>query len=122
MTKPSLKVCFVISEAEPLIKVGGLGDVGGTLPAALRALPPEMTDGREVMKELQKYNAEIVATNVNIRTGAGTEYRVLGMETKGYRFYKIGEDYDGSGMKWYNFVYRNNSGYIRSDFVKIIGG
>ncbi len=48
MTKPSFKVCFVISEAEPLIKVGGLGDVGGTLPAALTALPHEMTDGRAV--------------------------------------------------------------------------
>ena len=48
MTKPSFKVCFVISEAEPLIKVGGLGDVGGTLPSALTALPHEMTDGRDV--------------------------------------------------------------------------
>ena len=48
MTKPSFKVCFVISEAEPLIKVGGLGDVGGTLPAALMALPREMTDNRPI--------------------------------------------------------------------------
>ena len=48
MTKPSFNVCFVISEAEPLIKVGGLGDVGGTLPAALVNLPPEMTDGRPI--------------------------------------------------------------------------
>lgn len=48
MTKPSFNVCFVISEAEPLIKVGGLGDVGGTLPAALVNLPREMTDGRPV--------------------------------------------------------------------------
>ncbi len=48
MTKPPFKVCFVISEAEPLIKVGGLGDVGGTLPAALRDLPQEMTDGRPI--------------------------------------------------------------------------
>ena len=48
MTNPAFKVCFVISEAEPLIKVGGLGDVGGTLPAALTALPKEMTDGRAI--------------------------------------------------------------------------
>ena len=48
MTKPSFNVCFVISEAEPLIKVGGLGDVGGTLPTALVNLPPEMTDGRPI--------------------------------------------------------------------------
>ena len=48
MTDQPLKICFVISEAEPLIKVGGLGDVGGTLPAALAALPKEKTDGRGI--------------------------------------------------------------------------
>ncbi len=32
------KVLFVTSEAHPLIKTGGLGDVAGSLPAALRAL------------------------------------------------------------------------------------
>ena len=48
MSDQPLKICFVISEAEPLIKVGGLGDVGGTLPAALAALPKEMTDGRGI--------------------------------------------------------------------------
>src|ERR1051325_3878517 len=32
------KVLFVVSEAHPLAKTGGLGDVGAGLPAALRAL------------------------------------------------------------------------------------
>ena len=31
-------VLFAISEADPLIKIGGLGDVGGTLPIALNDL------------------------------------------------------------------------------------
>ena len=47
MSEP-LKVCFVLSEAEPLIKVGGLGDVGGTLPYALNDLPKDLTDGRGI--------------------------------------------------------------------------
>ncbi len=46
--KPPLNVLFIISEADPLIKVGGLGDVGGTLPQALRALPASLTDGRKI--------------------------------------------------------------------------
>ncbi|MGE0082294.1 MAG: glycogen synthase GlgA [Thiohalomonadaceae bacterium] len=32
------KILFVSSEAHPLIKTGGLGDVGGSLPAALKRL------------------------------------------------------------------------------------
>jgi len=33
-----IKVLFLAAEAEPFVKVGGLGDVAGTLPRALRAL------------------------------------------------------------------------------------
>ena len=33
-----LSVLFIASEADPLIKVGGLGDVAGSLPRAIRAL------------------------------------------------------------------------------------
>ncbi|MBF0471908.1 MAG: glycogen/starch synthase, partial [Gammaproteobacteria bacterium] len=36
------KILFATSEAFPLIKTGGLGDVSGSLPAALRALGEEI--------------------------------------------------------------------------------
>jgi len=38
-----IKVLFLAAEADPFVKVGGLGDVAGSLPRALRALSLELT-------------------------------------------------------------------------------
>ena len=34
-----LKVLFLSAEASPLVKIGGLGDVAGSLPSVLKSLP-----------------------------------------------------------------------------------
>ncbi|MBI9046421.1 MAG: glycogen synthase [Anaerolineaceae bacterium] len=41
----TINVLFLAAEADPLIKIGGLGDVAYALPAALRELSPEETNG-----------------------------------------------------------------------------
>ena len=38
----TLNVLFLAAEADPFIKVGGLGDVAGALPRALRGLPADV--------------------------------------------------------------------------------
>ena len=40
----TINVLFLAAEAEPFVKVGGLGDVAGTLPKALRALSNEVRE------------------------------------------------------------------------------
>lgn len=61
---PELKVLFATSEVAPLIKTGGLADVSGALPAALRSIGVDvrvLVPGyRQVMAQLTQH--EIVAT------------------------------------------------------------
>ncbi|HWS24558.1 MAG TPA: glycogen synthase [Anaerolineales bacterium] len=37
-----MKILFLSAEADPFIKVGGLGDVAGSLPGALKTIQPEL--------------------------------------------------------------------------------
>lgn len=41
----TIKVLFLAVEAEPFVKIGGLADVAGSLPLALRRLPAQATNG-----------------------------------------------------------------------------
>lgn len=63
MVRP-LRILFLSAEASPLAKVGGLGDVGGELPRALRRL------GLDVRCSLPRYpTIEISKTAARTRTG-----------------------------------------------------
>lgn len=56
----TLRVLFLAAEAAPLIKVGGLGDVAGSLPLALRAIPGEQLEGRSLdVRLVIPYHGEV---------------------------------------------------------------
>lgn len=61
----------------------------------------------------------VISTKVNIRSGPGTSYNILGTVTLGYKINPIESVSDSSknGKTWYKFLYENKTGYIRSDFV-----
>ena len=44
-----LRILMVAAEASPLIKIGGLGDVAGVLPKAIKALNPTAIDMRVIL-------------------------------------------------------------------------
>ena len=52
-----LKVLFLASEADPFIKIGGLGDVAGSLPNALLDLGDEI-DVRLIIPLHKQINPE----------------------------------------------------------------
>ena len=74
--------------------------------------PPETQT--PVVKEQARY---IVCTgnNVNLRSGAGTSYAVLGQAEKGETYAIIGQ----SG-KWYNTYYKNKTAYFYAEYASIL--
>ena len=44
----TIRILYIASEAEPFVKIGGLGDVAGSLPGALQALSSEYVNGHSL--------------------------------------------------------------------------
>jgi starch synthase len=79
MTKKSLKILFLAAEAVPFAKVGGLADVAGSLPRAIRAL------GHDVRLMIPRYGTirsdqfpmEKIGDSFSIPVGPGEEQAYL---------------------------------------------
>jgi len=111
----TLNVLFIAAEADPFIKVGGLGDVAGSLPRALRALPPEETGGVKLDVRLVLPLHNVLRTDVSSlrpvanyslpRSGADEPVQAYETQLGGMPVYFIsGEPIAASGS-----VYSNNS-------------
>ena len=62
----------------------------------------------------------VKGTSVNVRSGPGTNYRLIGTVQLGYRIMpmEVLNDSQTNGKTWYKFNYNGQNGYIRSDFCK----
>ena len=59
-----LRILMVAAEASPLIKIGGLGDVAGVLPKAIKALNPRGIDMRVILPFHQVLKQKKLNTNL----------------------------------------------------------
>ena len=110
-----IKVLFLAAEADPFVKVGGLGDAAGSLPRALRALPPELTGNVDVDIRLAlPFHPVLRSKAVSLRSIApfplkreGEEVLVEAFETthEGLPVYLIG----GGAIDSSGSVYSSNS-------------
>ncbi|HZU87102.1 MAG TPA: glycogen synthase [Anaerolineaceae bacterium] len=102
-----MRILFLSAEIDPLIKIGGLGDVAGSLPAALRALPADRLNGQtlDVRVAIPFYPAvrrtlpdlPLVAQFEIQRAGQALEARVYRTDMQGVPVYLIaGPPVDGS--------------------------
>jgi len=87
-----VNILFATAEATPFVKVGGLGDVAGSLPQAIKALEPDIVDIRVVMpfhqiiKDKSPEVKQIGAFDIPI--GEGFEnIRIFVGESKGIPIY-----------------------------------
>jgi len=74
---------------------------------------------RDYLNVLTRENAElgygrVTGSGVNLRSGAGTTYRSVGVASKGSKCYIL-----GLNNGWYKVIYNSTVCYIRSDFVEL---
>jgi starch synthase len=107
----TINVLFLAAEAEPFIKVGGLGDVAGSLPRALRALSND--DVKLDVRLVLPYHPAVKAENLKplgmfslVRNGAEIQVEVFETSLNGMVVYLIG----GEPIRASGSVYSLNAG------------
>ena len=69
----------------------------------------------------QEKSAKVNASSVNVRSGAGTNNRVVATLSLNSVITVIGEEKDSNGATWYKIRYNGGEGYMLSDYVTIDG-
>ena len=107
---PPLKILFAASEARPLIKTGGLGDVAGTLPLAVKALKqdvrlvipayPAALQHKGKTRTISRLTLPLGRVQILERLLPGSRLKVWMVEYPPY-FNREGNPYQGpNGLPW----------------------
>ena len=104
-----LNILFMAAEADPLAKVGGLADVAGSLPAALKSLPeqPDIRVALPYYSRINNLGLEITKiADLSIPHSEGSE-KSTAYEISGYKYpvYLI----DGNPVKTSKEIYSGNN-------------
>jgi starch synthase len=115
---PSLRVLIIVSEADPLIKIGGLGDVGGALPPAIRQIAGDQVDVRVAIPFHGVINTRIYPTQPVVsfdlpHSSGPMHVDVHETSVNGQQIYLIGGDAIPPSAP----VYSNDLGYDAHKYI-----
>ena len=120
----------VISESNGWSKINYNGKIGYVSSSYLKSVSgsvestpsitptpsqPESTQPENINPEVQKITKEVNATSLNVRSGAGTNYSIIGKLNKGSKIDVISES-----NGWSKIDYNGNVGYVSSQYLSDI--
>jgi starch synthase len=102
----NLNILFLASEADPFVKVGGLGDVAGSLPLALHALPDVPLDVRLVIPfhnaiRIESFPMQREVEFTILREGVDVPVEVFSTQLQGLTVYLI----SGEPIRHFETIY-----------------
>ena len=100
-----MKVIFVITEATPFLKLGGLGEVGGSLPAALQRLGVDVRVIMPKYKCIPDYFRQKFQSISKFKVPVGWRSQDCGLEEmtyQGIQYYFIDNEYYFSRQSIYD--------------------
>ncbi|MDA8226664.1 MAG: glycogen synthase GlgA [Desulfitobacterium hafniense] len=100
-----MKVIFVITEATPFLKLGGLGEVGGSLPAALQRLGVDVRVIMPKYKGIPDYFRQKLQLISEFKVPVGWRSQDCGLQAmthQGIKYYFIDNDYYFSRQSIYD--------------------
>lgn len=110
-----MKVLYATSEAAPFAKTGGLGDVAGSLPPALKE---KGIDARVIMPLYrcisQKYKEQMqYITHIYVKIGWRTQYcGIFSLEKEGTTFYFLDNEFYFNGDQPYGYIHLDCEKFI----------